>query len=243
MKQMVTDLNLLRKLKCYQGAVVLRFILISLALLSSSMIASASEYCYDQYEGDIQRVNVELGPLLKRQEQIDGRIAQIFVQIAQLSSQLTAAATKFPPDVPTIQTIGQQIANLNQERTSLESEGHRIIDRVTALRGVIPADLQGKLRGCIEASAPANRLVNFTIQALAILSTGGASLILPPKALYVDMSAVLNGYPTGGPHSIINEAREAALRGLPGGLGNPDNDFGRTVRDPGRLLRCPFGGC
>lgn len=130
---------------------------------------------------------------------------------------------------------------MNREKTDLESDGYKNQDRVVALKGVVPADLQGKLRGCVEATAPANRLVNLAIQALALVSTGGASIILPPKALYVDMSAVLNGYPTGGDSSVINQAREAALKALPGGLGDPGNDVGKVLRDPGRLLRCPFG--
>lgn len=107
-----------------------------------------------------------------------------------------------------------------------------------SLKGVVPADLQGQLRGCVQASAPANKLVNLAIQALAIMSTGGASLALPPKALYVDMSAVLNGYPTGGSQSVINQARESALNAL--GLGG-NNDIGNVVRDPGRVIRCIFG--
>jgi len=220
---------------------MLRIALTTLAFLSSSTFVSASEYCYDQYEGQIQNVNAELGGDLKRQNQIDTRVAEIFIKVAQLSDDLAKAAAKMPPDLQQIQALGQQIGALNRERTDLEAEGYRIRDRVVALKGVIPADLQGKLRGCIEASAPANKLVNLTIQALAILSTGGASLALPPKALYVDMSAVLNGYPTGGPKSVINEARETALRALPGGLGNENNDVGKTLRDPGRLIRCPFG--
>ena len=91
-----------------------------------------------------------------------------------------------------------------------------------------------------DATALANKLVNLSIQALAILPTGGVSLLLPPKVLYVDMSAVLNGYPTGGPTSVINQAREGALNSL--GVGG-NNDLGNFVRGPGRIIKCPFGGC
>lgn len=215
--------------------------LIALVLVASVQASVAAEYCVDQYNGQITNVNSELGGLIARQNQIDTRLAEIYVRLSDLSVALAAAATKIPPDVAAIQAIGKQISDLNREKANLESEGFKNQDRIVELKGVIPAELQGRLRGCIEASAPANRLVNLAIQALAIVSTGGASLALPPKALYVDMSAVLNGYPTGGPKSVINEAREAALKALPGGLGNPNNDVGKVIRDPGRIIRCLFG--
>jgi hypothetical protein len=217
-----------------------KFFAITIIAFASQM-ANASEYCVGQYNDQITKVNSELGSLVKRQSDIDARVAAIYIQVGKLSADLAAAAGKVPPDVQTIQTLGKQIGDLNREKTELEAEGYKNQDRVVALKGVVPADLQGKLRGCVEATAPANHLVNLAIQALAIVSTGGASLALPPKSLYVDMSAVLNGYPTGGDKSVINEAREAALKALPGGLGDPNNDFGRTVRDPGRIVRCWFG--
>ena len=204
-------------------------------------MAHASEYCVDQYNGAITTVSSELGNLVARQNQIDLRLAGIYVRLSNISAAMGAAATKIPPDIATIQQLGKEINDLNREKAALESEGFNNQDRIVALKGTIPAELQGRLRGCVEASAPANRLVNLAIQAIAILSTGGASLALPPKALYVDMSAVLNGYPTGGPSSIINETRETVLKALPGGLGNANNDVGKIIRDPGRVIRCIFG--
>jgi hypothetical protein len=52
------------------------------------------------------------------------------------------------------------------------------------------------------------------------------------------MSAVLNGYPTGGPNSVINQAREQALNAL--GIGGPNNTLGKTVRDPLGAVRDLF---
>lgn len=211
-------------------------------LLTFSTLASA-DYCVDQYDEQITKVNAELGSLMKRQADIDKRVADIYVSLSKLSADLATAATKVPPDLKTIETLGKQISDLNREKTILEAEGYKNQDRAVQLKGVVPAELQGKLRGCVEATAPTNRLVNLAIQTMAILSTGGLSVTLPPKALYIDMSAVLNGYPTGGSHSVINEAREAALKALPFGLGSTDNDVGKTLRDPGRIVRCWLGGC
>lgn len=211
----------------------------ALILAVAPSFANAAEYCVNRYESEIAKVSTELTSLLKRQDQIDTRLAAIYVRQGIILSEIAVAAGKVPPDVQTIQKLSNEASSLNREKAELETEGYSNQDRIVALKGVVPADLQGRLRGCIEASAPANKLVNLAIQALAIMSTGGASLALPPKALYVDMSAVLNGYPTGGPQSVINEAREAALNAL--GLGG-NNDVGNVFRDPGRVIRC-LSGC
>lgn len=210
-------------------------------LIAASPLAIASEYCVDRYNEDITKVNSELGTITKRQAEIDARLAAIFTELAALATQLADAANKNPPDVQTIQKVAAQINDRNKEKAKLENEGYNNLDRITQLKGTMPAELQGKLRGCVEATAPANLLVNLAIQSMAILSTGGASLLLPEKSLYVDMSAVLNGYPTGGENSVINQAREAALKALPFGMGSENNDIGKTIRDPGRVVRCLFG--
>ena len=145
------------------------FVIIALA----APFASASEYCVDQYNDQITKVSNELGGLIKRQSEIDVRVAAIFVQVGSLSADLAAAAGKVPPDVSAIQTLGKQIGDLHREKTELEAEGYKNQDRIVGLKGVVPAELQGRLRGCVEATAPANRLVNLAIQALAIVSTGG----------------------------------------------------------------------
>jgi hypothetical protein len=220
---------------------MLKFALLFLAFALSPTLASANEYCVSQYADQIGKANTELATIVKRQEQIDARIALIYQEQSKIAAEIANEAIKVPPNNSRIAELGKRLGEINREKTGLEQEGYNNQDRVVALKGVIPAELQGKLRGCVEASAPANNLVNLAIQTLAILSTGGASLTLPPKTLYVDMSAVLNGYPTGGDSSIINEAREAALKALPGGLGSSGNDVGKILRDPGRIIRCPFG--
>jgi hypothetical protein len=217
---------------------IMRLILLAITALSFSPFTLADDYCANHYDAQIANVNSELGGLVKRESVIDARVASIFLDISKLSTQLATVASRSPPDVPTIQLLGRKISDLNAEKTALQNEGYKDLDRITALKGAIPAQLQGELRGCVEATAPTNNLVNLTIQALAILSTGGASLLLPPKALYVDMSAVLNGYPTGGPNSVINQARESALQAV--GLGGHGNSGGNFIRNPG----CVFhGGC
>jgi hypothetical protein len=217
----------------------LKHFLASIFLCFTAFAANAAEYCVTKYEGEIAKVSAELSTLVKRQDEIDTRLAVIYVRQSAILNEIAAAASKIPPDIQTIQKLSAEASTLNREKVTLETEGYGNQDRIVALKGVIPASLQGELRGCVQASAPANKLVNLAIQALAIMSTGGASLALPPKALYVDMSAVLNGYPTGGPDSVVNQAREAALNAL--GFGGSNNDIGKAVRDPGSIVRCLFG--
>lgn len=204
--------------------------------------AFAQEYCVDRYEAAITNINGELGALVRRQATIDRRLSEIIARLLDLATQITTNAmlsiSVGQPIDDATKRLGDEFEVLKREKTELEAEGYRNQDRIVVLKGVIPASLQGELRGCIEATAPANRFVNTAIQALAILSTGGLALTLPPKSLYVDMSAVLNGYPTGGEPSVINEARTRALDAL--GIGG---DLRRGVEDPGRVVRCALWGC
>lgn len=208
---------------------------LSAALNLVPVDAWASEYCVDKYQGQIEKVNSELGSIVRRQAYIDERLGVLFKEIIELTSQISAAASQSPPDTAEISRLSLMLQPKQRERVELEAESYKNMDRVNALKGVIPADLQGELRGCVEATAPANKLVNTAIQVVALLSTGGASVTLPPKALYVDMSAVLNGYPTGGSSSVINQSREAALNAL--GIGGQNNDIGRAVKDPVNEVR------
>jgi hypothetical protein len=223
----------------HDGRISMRLLIVAFALVFAVSSARAQEYCLDQYDGAITAVSAELGSVVKRQAELDKRLTEIFTRTSGIAGEIAQAATKVPPDTATVQKLAAELYELNREKAKLETEAYGNQDRVVALKGAIPAELQGRLRGCVEASAPAGKIVNLTIQALAILSTGGASLLLPPKSLYVDMSAVLNGYPTGGPNSIINETRQKALDAL--GIGGKNNDIGKAVRDPGRVIRCIFG--
>lgn len=65
-------------------------------LLIHSALASA-DYCVDQYDGQITKVNTELGTLLKRQAEIDTRVAQIYVSVSKLSKDLADAAKRSLP--------------------------------------------------------------------------------------------------------------------------------------------------
>lgn len=200
-----------------------------------------ADYCQDKYNSQISAANAELGTLAKENAALDEQITKGMEDSIQVMKDMANASKANPIDVKLIGDLGAKGESLNNKIDENKKKGFANLDRMKVLKATIPAKLQGELRGCVEATAPANTLVNFSIQGLALLSTGGLSATLPPQALYVDMAAVLNGYPTGGDSSVINQSREAALKALPFGLGSEDNDLGKTFRDPGRIVRCIFG--
>ena len=56
--------------------------------------------------------------------------------------------------------------------------------------------------------------------------------MLPPKTLYVDMSAVLNGYPLGGPQSVVNKTRNDVAKALGVDLEKDNGFIGNVIKDP-----------
>lgn len=218
-------------------------LIFAVTIISISSV-SASEYCLDRYSSRITAVNAELGGDLTRLNVLQDQLRQISSDKDNASKTMVAIiksdpTLKDPADQQKMSALSAQFDTLDRQETSAKNEFFGLQDRVVALKGTIPADLQGELRGCIEAVKPANTLVNTVIQALAILTTGGASLALPPKALYVDMGQVLNGYPFGGDQSLVNKARNDVLNAL--GIGGANNDLGKIIKDPGRVVRCIFG--
>lgn len=193
--------------------------------------ATASEYCYSKYQSSIDSANGQLGAALKR-------ISEIEEELTALRSEKDAAATRIAeiaatdPTSPDIQKLAARIQEIDKSTAKLASEAFNLQDTVVSLKTTVPVELAGELRGCVEASRPANTLVNLTIQTLAIISTGGASLALPEKALYVDMSAVLNGYPLGGPDSTVIKARNDAAKALGINLEKDNGFIGNAVKNP-----------
>jgi hypothetical protein len=211
-------------------------------MISSSAIAS--EYCYDRYETKIRSASGELADRLQRLNVLQTTLRETFERKDLASKEManivrTDPELKNPSNRARMVELSAQYDQLDKTEASAKNESFQIQDRVTALKSVVPADLQGELRGCVEAVKPANQAVNTVIQVLAILSTGGASLALPPKSLYVDMGQVLNGYPFGGNAALIPKARDDVLNAL--GIGGTNNEIGKVIRDPGRVVRCWFG--
>ena len=202
--------------------------LLAMFLTLCGISAQASEYCLDRFNEDIRKANVELSDKLTRLDALQTILVNVQKDKDATSKEMADIVRRDPTlSIPAnrdrMKYLSEQYDVLDRKETEAKNESFQIQDRVFSLKNTIPASLAGQLRGCVEAVKPANTLVNTVIQAIAILSTGGASLALPPKALYVDMGQVLNGYPLGGPQSVVNETRQAVLNAL--GLGG-DNLLG-----------------
>ncbi|WP_421313011.1 MULTISPECIES: hypothetical protein [unclassified Aeromonas] len=219
-------------------------ILLAVLLTLCGISTHASEYCLERFNEDIRKANVELSDKLTRLDALQTILVNVQKDKDITSKEMADIVHRDPSlSIPTnrdrMKYLSEQYDVLDRNETEAKSESFQIQDRVFSLKNTIPANLAGQLRGCVEVVKPANTLVNTVIQAIAILSTGGASLSLPPKALYVDMGQVLNGYPLGGPQSVVNETRQAVLNAL--GIGGENNDIGKIIKDPGRIIRCLFG--
>lgn len=212
------------------------------ALLIAPSSAFASEYCFDRYDSEIRAVDVSLSNLLRRQSDLESILVATRSEKDKVSREMgtivrTDPGLTQPVNRERMSQLSKQFDVLDRRDAESTAESYAIQEQAVTMRGKVPAELAGRLRGCVEAVKPANTMVNTVIQTLAILSTGGASLLLPPKALYVDMGQVLNGYPLGGPQSVVNQTRESILNAL--GLGR--SPVGDVIRDPGRVVRCWFG--
>ncbi|WP_373981066.1 hypothetical protein LN047_02160 [Achromobacter sp. JD417] len=219
-------------------------LLIASLIALCSVTANASEFCLDRFEGNIRKANGELADVLKRIATLQDDILKVRAAKDAASKEMVDIVKrdpglKDPANRERLQALSAQFDDLDRKETTAKNEGFELQDRATALRTTVPADLAGELRGCAEAVAPVNTGVNLVIQTIAILSTGGASLLLPPKALYVDMGQVLHGYPLGGPESAVVKGRQAVMDFF--GIGGENNDIGKIVKDPGRVIRCWFG--
>lgn len=200
-------------------------------MLGATGTANAGEHCYAKYRPQIAAANGELVTHLDRIKQLEAEITAEKAAKGAKASELAEIVTREGYS-QRAQQVANEIQALDKSITLKGAEVYQRQDRVLALKHQIQPQLAGEVRGCVDATKDATTTVNVLIQSLAILSTGPAAFAAPPKALYVDMSAVLHGYPLGGPKSAVNSARDAALKEL--GIGG---DAATIIKDPAKPLR------
>jgi hypothetical protein len=121
-----------------------------------------------------------------------------------------ALSSKSVADTDKLKSIANYAAGqkaAQDEIDKITSTNAEYNKRLDALRSSVPQALQDKAKECASKLAPANLAVNLVVQGLAVYYTAGLSLLLPQKALYVDMGEVLNGNVMGGPHSAPNDVK------------------------------------
>lgn len=187
---------------------------ISIALLLFSCAgANASEYCERIFYEEIGKVNSEAASILEWQKTSQNTAEQLESGKAMLSKAIdnVTDSEKYgdAEKINLIKTYRSQQRDLTNKTENLASENYEKNLRLGELRTSIPEALQKKAGDCAKEVAPANMVVNFIVQGLAVVLLGDAKKLLPnEKSLYIDMGEVLNGNVMGGPDSAPNVAKE-----------------------------------
>ncbi|WP_312411417.1 hypothetical protein [Pseudescherichia sp.] len=194
-----------------------QFIFAFLLFLLSTTIVKA-EYCDDQLYKDMSAVDTQLGDALlwQKNAQVEAVKLQAARKIEQENIVLITKDTSLGAEkkIEQITAHNSVIADIQQREDSINSENSEKNKEIDSLKNKVPQALAEKAKECARQIAPLNLLVNIGIQGLALFFTDGASIILPEKALYVDMGEVVHGNVMGGPKSLPNQTKDAINKAL-----------------------------
>ncbi|KAK48377.1 hypothetical protein BG58_33200 [Caballeronia jiangsuensis] len=186
-----------------------------LAFISLLPVVCHAEYCEDQFYKDLAAANAELGQVeLSMKQDSDKALAiqTAEANINQSEANILASTTMSAQQkVDAMSAYTKLRADAAAQRKAIQDGTPAKLKRISELRDSAPQTLKDKAKSCAEKYAPANMIVNLTIQGLATLYAPGitdALLANNPKALYVDMGEVLNGNVGGGPNSAPNVAKD-----------------------------------
>lgn len=174
----------------------------ALAFGLSAIPAVAAEYCEKTFYSDLDKANAESGQImrwkldkqnqaisLENEKQNDDKAIQNATVAANLS------------DADKLATIKAYVEGKEKAQAQLDAINNQNAaynKRLGELQNSVPEDLKQKAQNCAKEMAPANLVVNLVVQGLAVYYTAGLSLLLPQKALFVDMGEVLHGNIAGG---------------------------------------------
>ncbi len=170
----------------------------------------ASEYCERQFEKDLSGVNAELGAIYAWQKEHQATAEKLVLGKKAIDASIENATKASIPDAEKLKMISSYIQAKNDftaQEDKLVQENTAKLKRISELKGSVPQGLKDKAKSCAEEIAPINMVVNLAIQGLAMYFTDGDSLVLPKKALYVDMGEIMHGNVMGGPHSAPNDVK------------------------------------
>lgn len=188
---------------------------IGISIFTVSILLSSyaqAEYCEDQFYKDIAASNTELAKKLLWQK--ENQDLALRYDAAKNTEQSTVAAilsnTTLSPEAKLAEaTAHTEVITAIQKKLDEQVARNSVINKeINEMRNTIPVQLRDKAGKCAAEMAPYNMLVNFAVQGLAMVYSDGASIILPEKALYVDMGEVLHGNVMGGPTSAPNEIKD-----------------------------------
>lgn len=156
---------------------------------------------------------------------IDSQYTPVYTELDTRIQQITAAGhdpTKFPyfDKDNKLQTV-----NLTTFKQDLKTQEAK--DKNQA---------NDKIKNeCDKQLQPIQDVVNVAMT----IATLGIANVLPKHMTNVDVSQIISGKPFGGDSALIPKMRDDALNAL--GIGGKNNDIGKVIRDPVRVVRCWFG--
>lgn len=186
------------------------FISIAVFFIAFTTTAHA-EYCEDQFFKDMTTANTELGNALKWQHeaQLEATKLDSARKLEQDAIDEVTSSTTLTPEVQLAQIKAHNavVKEINIKLDKLVAENSEKNKRIAALKENVPKDLTAKAQQCAKEIAPLNLVVNLAVQGLALFFTDGASVVLPEKALYIDMGEIVHGNVMGGEHSLPNDIK------------------------------------
>lgn len=174
-------------------------------------ISFSHEFCVRRFQSELEGADTEAANLLIENANLDLEYQKLGTEEDALPALILSALSQVPPNTEVAQQLAERGNQINSRQTAITERAFIIKNRLAQLQGQLPKDLSDKLQDCIEKSAPANAMVNTTLQAIAAFILGPSASFLPEKAIYVDMSEILvGGNILGGPDSVPNEIIEGA---------------------------------
>lgn len=181
-----------------------------LGLLSVS--PAWAEYCEDQFYKDMTAVNATLGSDLQWQRDMQSEVLKLNAAKDGEQTAITTIASSevmSPTDkISQIQAHSAVIEEIQSRLDEITKQNAAKNQEINNLKTVVPQNLADKAKDCAQKIAPLNLVVNLAVQGLALFFTDGASVILPEKALYIDMGEIAHGNLMGGKHSAPNEIKD-----------------------------------
>ena len=187
------------------------FIIYILSILLIPATSNASEYCYrmmDEKLKEIGDVYIKTWNEAKKNEIRAAKIGKEYYRLTQrlLNETLSEKEEK---------TIKKKAKKAAEDLNKCIKIGDDLNNKMALYGkdGKATNDARATAKMCVEEVQDLNLLVNIGIQALAAYYTGGLSLTLHEKALYVDMGEIIKdkniwGGPNSVPNAITNKVKK-----------------------------------
>lgn len=132
-------------------------------------ISFSHEFCVRRFQSELEGADTEAANLLIENANLDLEYQKLGTEEDALPALILSALSQVPPNTEVAQQLAERGNQINSRQTAITERAFIIKNRLAQLQGQLPKDLSDKLQDCIEKSAPANAMVNTTLQAIAAL--------------------------------------------------------------------------